>query len=194
MAIECFLEVRNGDGWCFVGDMENHVDLDTDEPISVPSGIFSTHLRLYELLFLTGADVRSNDEIMVITSSRGLPDDLSNTLDDYVTWCGKESLSCSWFTAKELFDFKLESHTIKKTGYVIPKVAHLFEDPPKKFPWDRWPRGCQVCDSPHGIKGPAVTWLETYAEVFDEFYELVPHQLAEAGSPDDVRLIVVAGY
>lgn len=83
-----------------------------DEPLSARSEM--SRIELYRErnypLFAVLADVRNYDYLTCIDYPRGLPDDATDyTRHEYFRW-GTDAHSCSYFTLRELIEYRDEEH------------------------------------------------------------------------------------
>ena len=83
--------------------------------------------RDYEL-FATLANVRNYDDVPYISTPRGLPDDISDTIKEEAERWGRNGHSHSYLTAKELFDWDETHKGITVGGLVSPKIAKLLDE------------------------------------------------------------------
>lgn len=106
MYVEYRPKARHDVGWCN-GD---HFIL--DEPLSVRSEMKRIELyreRNYPL-FSVLADVRNYDYLTCIDYPRGIPEDATEyVMHEYFRW-GMDAHSCSYFTLRELIDYRDEEH------------------------------------------------------------------------------------
>lgn len=74
----------------------------------------SRNYRLFAML----ADVRNYDDNLIISEPKGFPDDTCKEIKKEKEYWDGDGHSYSYFTLKELKDFKKENHLIKYSGYV----------------------------------------------------------------------------
>ena len=136
--------------------------------------------------------------IQRIDKLRGLPDDLSPQLDRYFH---KRHDECyvddfTWFTLAELRQCDL-SEFIIHSGYVSTELAPFFEDGLVPYPQHKIRNGVPSPKSKptttqfHGRYEVKVSWMETYEEMFGDFFDTVLPKLEKFGSDNCVRAILV---
>ena len=151
--------------------------------------------------------------LKTIALPRGLPDNLSPLLRRWAElFLGAELGYCpSWLLSREILDFDWVTPNILHRGYVMAKMADLFDlDPTHTFPESMWPGGWyEEMPSawalerrrqepsfqedrfvyPWPREGTVeVNWTESHLDVIgnqDEFFA----DLRALGPPDTVRLV-----
>ena len=79
------------------------------------------------ILFSILADVRNYSNNKPICEPRGLPDDVSKTVKKEADDWGCDGHSHSWFTLKELLNYKLEHSKEHHSGYISEQQAKDWE-------------------------------------------------------------------
>ena len=93
-------------------------------------------------LFSVLANVRNYSDMKPICNPRGLPEDVSDhTKKESDLWNG-DGHSHSWFTLKELLDYKEANPKIKYAGLMTPENAALVDAGGMPTSW------CQGCSDP----------------------------------------------
>ncbi|HVK02034.1 MAG TPA: hypothetical protein VM490_01030 [Armatimonadaceae bacterium] len=138
-----------------------------------------------------------------ISLPRGLPENLSPELRQFVDLWEDSFRSPSWLLLEELLNFPWQEKVIVREGMVDPHVAHLFGyrrtyfpwprwQPPRTprvgFPWAEWPEDIQISYSAIRVEGVTVRWLETYNEAAGDFLEVL-EPLRASGDPGNIRLV-----
>ena len=83
--------------------------------------------RNYDL-FATLANVRNYNNNPYIDKPRGIPEDAcARTERDFREW-GDDAHSASWFTLKELIEWRRKApETVKRSGYISPEAAEKLD-------------------------------------------------------------------
>lgn len=191
--VDCYLEILRTGKWQFGGNVVPNPDFDSDPdaPESMPCPLFhSVQKELAAILTDSGNPIRSAEPYTPVVVPRGLPADLSAELAGWLQqWAGERWFATSWFTAREALGFGWTERIMRRRAMVEPQFADLFAGCPRGFP-----QGTPVRIAGWMRDGVEVEWLESYAEIVPDFCAAVLPQLAAAGPPDEVRLIVSASW
>ena len=196
--INGYLEASDSAGWRFAGGTIPNPDRGDrpGEPELVPEPFFqSFHKELAAILVGHGRPIRSAEPYTPVVPKRGLPADLSPELAAYLKLFEREDwFEASWFTGRELLTFDWTSRSMRRTAMVDERVAHLFADGRRGFPFAEWPAGIPIQIAGQSRDGVRVEWVELYAEVVRDFYSDVLPRVAALERPDDVRVVVTASW
>jgi hypothetical protein len=83
---------------------------------------------------------------------------------------------------------------MRRRAEVDPQVADLFADCSRGFPLAKWPQNLPIQVAGQMRGGAEVEWLESYAEVIADFCPEILPRFANAGPPDQTRLVVAVWY
>ncbi len=89
-------------------------------------------------LFGVLADVRNYYGNEYISEPKGLPDDICETIKKEYEWWEGDAHSCSWFTAKELFDWQKSHQTTHYSGMISPKDQINLDKGINPTIWCQW--------------------------------------------------------
>ena len=185
--ITFFAEQRSTSGeWSIVGELVPNLDYFPDDPDSVDEPEFvppSLDIPRCSPLFAILANINNGRTAVpyeTIAQPRGIPDDATNeTKSWFRAWDG--AFAPSWLTLDEIDNFDWTRIT-QQYGNVDAQAAHLFDDNPLGFPFDRWPTGLQVSYSVNRADIGNARWRASYAESagFKWFREmLIPYEKLE---------------
>ena len=172
--------------------MDMHYEL--NDKIVEPEGFLIARNRVF---FNAISDWHSEYYLNPIApESRGLPQDLSPELSDYLQrMCKYNNKTFSWVTLEEIVNANWDKKLTKEKGYVEKYLAPLFGDGNQKFPDEKWPENANLKYELTGEqmkKGEyeEVTWLITYTEAIGEDYvKDVITRLSLYGEPENVRML-----
>lgn len=205
--IYLYAEIKKNHGWHLLGELEENPEYYPEEK---PNAQLLKPVELYDSrnydLFGILADVRNpngrtldNQKFEVISPARGLPDDLSPEIHDWLTdweWGNDEESdisSPSWLLLSEILQFDWHGKVMRYEAMVDARVAHLFEED-KPFPYSQWPEDIQMSYSQYHRDGVTVRWASTYAEsVGKDFMDLL-NVLSQHGQPSQIRLVFWFGH
>lgn len=125
--IHLYCEQKYKDKWLSADFYcQNKYSLDyKDEPsMSVVHLYNGRNYTLFSIL----ANVRNSDGNEYISQPRGLPLNISEKVkEEYSIW-DLDGHSCSWYTAKELFDWEKEHKVTKYAGMISSEAAKNLDD------------------------------------------------------------------
>lgn len=121
-------------------------------------------------LFSLLTDVRNYYENEPIDTPRGLPNDVSKEVKDESDYCGSDGHSHSYFTLKELMDYRREHATMKYSGMLSDKQIEDLRNGIKPNSW------CQSTNM-EGYK--YVRWEDNITPNFDKLIEVMKKRLME---------------
>lgn len=121
-------------------------------------------------LFSILADVRNYADIEPIDQPRGLPDDVTKEVKEFSEGYGFDGHSHSYFTLKELKDYRRSHGVIKHSGYISPKQS---EDLDNGITPDSWCQGTSDTTWIHR------EWEDDMTESLDNLIEALTTRLCE---------------
>jgi hypothetical protein len=195
-----YAEVKRGDSWHLIGDLEdNYLCFPEENPYGYPLKpveIYSPskHYGLFAIL----ADIRNENDrdfrlekFESISPPRGLPDEMSPEMRDWVTACEcAEEDAPSWLYLSEVLQFDWYGKIMHHEANVDPRASYLFH-PDRPFPGDNWPEDVprlRASDAWGEVEGVKVQWADTYAKYISvDFFEIM-NGLTQYGEPSSIRL------
>lgn len=193
-----YAERALGDCWQFTGELVTNTEreYDPEAPEWMPKEVFHSSIKeLAAILTGSGNPIRSSEPYIPVVPQRGLPVDLSPELNAWLRrYQDDVSAACTWFTCREATDFAWRSRLMRRRAYVPLEAAPLFAGCPRGFPLAHWPVGVPIKYAEWSRDGVEVEWVESYEEIVTEFVHEVLPQLTSLGQPDQVRLVVLAGW
>jgi|SRR5579863_3103950 len=193
---EGFLEIQFEDGWRFQGQMVPEMGREDNVDGLRPSPLFvSGHKELAAILADSSNPIRSTEPYVPVVPVRGLPDDLSPELGQWLQPIkDDEGFVANWFTAREALEFGWTERTMRRRAMVNPKVAGLFDDCPRGFPLAKWPPDEPVLYAGQCYPGVEVEWVESYAEIVPGFYRDILPRFLNSGAVDRTRLVIAVWF
>jgi hypothetical protein len=204
--IHIFAEVKNKETnkWEKVGNVFkscfDHVKELQDEPYEG---------RNYDLFAILAdvrngrgfAGVKTSEGFNPISEPRGLPEDVSNDVNERSESWDSDGHSHSYFTVQELLDYDWNQITMKR-GYISLQQYNVLKESGEKWP-DSWSGGVAghniVCIDEHEVEGYQFEndkkyyinyhWTITYKESADFFHDTTIPTLLQLGSPNNVRIV-----
>jgi hypothetical protein len=154
-----------------------------------PKSIYGT--RHYALFAILGRGGRPHAawEFDSIAPLRGFPDNASAVVTEEFRRYGKGAITPSWLLLEEILSFDWQGKEMLRRAWVEQRVAHLFPDGQRGFPWEAWPADVPMTYGGHSSQDVEVEWTETYAEIAGDFLEETVRVLQGLGSPRDVRVV-----
>jgi hypothetical protein len=205
--IYLYAEIKRKDGWHLLGELEENSEYYPEEK---PNAQMLKPVELYANrnynLFSILADVRNpdgktlgNQKFEVISPPRGLPEDLSPELHDWLKEReleddkGSDVSGSSWLLLSEVLQFDWHGKVMRYEAMVDARAAHLFDEN-EPFPLCQWPKDIPISYSAYKKDGTTVRWSDTYANaVGTDFFELLEN-LKKYGDPSQIRLVFWFGH
>jgi hypothetical protein len=191
-----YAEYKKNGKWNLIGEIESNTDYPREGKNAQqykPKEIYDG--RDYNL-FAILADVRNptgtslnNQKYDVISLPRGLPQDLSLEMTQWLKHWEDGVAWPSWLLLQEILDFDWENKIMVHQAMVEPSVAYLFGNGRNKFPYQQWPEDIPIRYAVKMKGGVTVTWIDAYKDSVDPYFFEVLDSIKIYANPSDIRLV-----